>query len=549
MKRVINSSSEYSSTPGHMLYKNLISNIEEGRIKIPQFQRCFVWKLEETAELIDSILKGYPIGTFIIWETYERLRSIRNIGGFDFPETPEGSAVQYVLDGQQRMTSLYVALKGAKLINDDGNVTDYGEIYINLKANPNEMTVVTDKTGYDEIQLVRIVDLLAVSIVPLVTKYGEHIDTIDKYRKLVETYQFSKIDVKNAPIEVATDIFTRINVGGKPLSLFEIMAAKTYDQETGFDLAEKYDALIDNLQSVDYDTVSNSTVLQAVAVCLDGDCRRKAILRLPKAEFIAVWDKVESALETAIDYIRNFYRIPVSELLPYDSLLVPFTYYFFKHKDIPSGIQQNLLQDYFWRCVLTYRFSNAAETKLTQDIKRIDSILKNKHPEYDTPVDVSVENLRSRGTFSASSSFIKGLLCLLAYQQPVSFKNNAIVRIANDWLKRANSKNFHHFFPRAYMKKAHPEVDEWLVNHIGNITIVDDFLNKRSIRDRAPHKYIAEFAAENSKLKDALETHLISCEEGWGVYEDDYFKFLDNRLKRFNSELVGRIIITSSDRI
>ena len=71
----------YQPQPGTMLYGNLLSDIETGRIKVPQFQRKFVWSREDTAGLIDSILKGYPIGTFIIWETDERLRSVRNLGG------------------------------------------------------------------------------------------------------------------------------------------------------------------------------------------------------------------------------------------------------------------------------------------------------------------------------------------------------------------------------------------------------------------------------------------------------------------------------------
>ena len=89
-----NQVSQYQSLPGNMLYNNLISNIEQGQIKIPQFQRKFVWSIEETAGLIDSILKGYPIGTFIIWETNDRLRSVRNIGNFQFPDTPDGHTVQ-----------------------------------------------------------------------------------------------------------------------------------------------------------------------------------------------------------------------------------------------------------------------------------------------------------------------------------------------------------------------------------------------------------------------------------------------------------------------
>ena len=62
-----NQISQYQSLPGNMLYNNLIANIEQGQIKIPQFQRKFVWSIEETAGLIDSILKGYPIGTFILF--------------------------------------------------------------------------------------------------------------------------------------------------------------------------------------------------------------------------------------------------------------------------------------------------------------------------------------------------------------------------------------------------------------------------------------------------------------------------------------------------
>lgn len=543
-----NQVSQYQSLPGNMLYNNLIANIEQGQIKIPQFQRKFVWSIEETAGLIDSILKGYPIGTFIIWETNDRLRSIRNIGNFQFPDTPDGNTVQYVLDGQQRMTSLYVALRGAKLKDDNGQITDYSEIYVNLTAKSGDPLVLTDKTGYQDAQIIRFVDLLNGSLSLLLSKYKDYIDEIDAYRKAVQTYQFSKIDVKNAPIEVATEIFTRINIGGKPLTLFEIMAAKTYDEAKKFDLSEKYDTLVENLSNVDYDTISSSTVLQAVSVCLVKECTRKSILNLEKQKFIDIWPQVESAFESAVDYLRSFYKIPVSQLLPYDALLVPFTYYFFHHKDIPAGLQQDLLQDYFWRCVLTSRFSSAAETKLTQDVKQIDKILNDEQAVYDVPIDVSAEFIRNHGYFSAGSAFIKGMLCLLAYQQPVSFQNNGIVHIANDWLKQANSKNYHHFFPKAYMRKVHPEVEDWLVNHIGNITIVDDFLNKRSIRDRAPSKYISEYMAKNADLEKALNSHLISTVPGWGVLEDEYQTFFQNRLNWFSKELKGRVIVTQADR-
>jgi hypothetical protein len=61
-------------------FRELISDIEKGQIKIPQFQREFVWDLKKSANLLDSIVKGYPIGTLIFWKTKERLRAIRDIG-------------------------------------------------------------------------------------------------------------------------------------------------------------------------------------------------------------------------------------------------------------------------------------------------------------------------------------------------------------------------------------------------------------------------------------------------------------------------------------
>ncbi len=536
--------------PGSFLYQDMLSDIETGKIKVPQFQRKFVWTLEQTAHLIDSILKGYPIGTFIIWETNERLRSVRNLGGKDFPETPSGSRVQYVLDGQQRMTSIYVALKGAKITNENGAVIDYSGIYIDLKAADDDQIVVTVREEDDDSRYIRVIDLLNAKIKWLAEHYPDDmLDAIDHYKDAISTYRFPKVDITDAPIDVATEVFTRINVTGKPLSLFEIMVAKTYDSERGFDLSEKYALLMNDLEDVNYGTVAESTVLQTIAVILAKDCTKKRILKLDKNAFIDVWDDAEEAIKAGIDYFRDSYRIPVSQLLPYDALIVPFAYYFFHHHDKPLDEQRLYLQDYFWRCVLSLRFSNAVESKLTQDIKCIDDILKGHRPIYDYQIDISFDTLVAKGYFSASSAFIKGLLCILAYHQPESFVDNAIVRIDNDWLRQVNSKNYHHFFPRAYMQKNHPEIEYWRVNHIANITIVDDFLNKRAIRARAPRNYMKEFKNKNpDRIDEAMETHMISLDDDYGVFTDDYEAFFKYRMQRFHEELKKRVILGRLDK-
>ncbi|MBN9983162.1 DUF262 domain-containing protein [Rhizobium laguerreae] len=85
---------------------NLLTDIERGQVKIAQIQRDFVWTIQKSAALLDSIIKGYPVGTFIFWWTKDRLRSVRDLGNTPLPETKEGETVSFVLDGQQRLTSL-----------------------------------------------------------------------------------------------------------------------------------------------------------------------------------------------------------------------------------------------------------------------------------------------------------------------------------------------------------------------------------------------------------------------------------------------------------
>lgn len=102
--------------PDSRKYQDLISDIEKGVIKIPKFQREFVWPIEKTAALLDSIVKGYPIGTFILWKTNQRMADVKEVGSISLPPTPDDRQVEYVLDGQQRMTSLFAAYRGAKYL-------------------------------------------------------------------------------------------------------------------------------------------------------------------------------------------------------------------------------------------------------------------------------------------------------------------------------------------------------------------------------------------------------------------------------------------------
>lgn len=526
-------------------FSGLIADIEQGQIKIPQFQRDFVWDIKKSAKLMDSIVKGYPIGTFIFWRTKERLRTIRDVGNFKLPEPKDGEFIDFVLDGQQRLTTLFASLKGLT-IERDNRIDDYSAIFINLNATEDDEIVTIDIEGLEPGTFIKLTDLLYGGLTLLASYDNQHHKIIEEYKKRIESYNYAIIQIKEAPIETATEIFTRINVGGKPLSLFEIMVAKTYDAEKDFDLSEKFNQLIDNLRPLNYETLSDATVLQAVSMILTKECTRKQILKLEKQRFITTWDSATDAIERAIEYFRGFYRIPVSQLLPYNALVIPFAYFFYHHSDKPTGEKQKYLQDFFWRVSLTGRYSSGVEGKLAQDIKRIDLILEDKLPKYEWSVNVSTEFISDNGWFSAGRSFIKAILSLYAYHQPKSFNDNSLVNISNYWLKQANSKNYHHFFPKAFLTKQGEEY--FYINHIVNITIVDDFLNKREISANPPSKYMSKFSKVNEELEATMKTHLIKDIENYGIWEDDYDKFYNARLKEISKELKKRIIEQDVDK-
>ncbi|OIJ09310.1 hypothetical protein BKP35_16700 [Anaerobacillus arseniciselenatis] len=528
--------------PQSINFSTLLTDIKKGLIKIPQFQREFVWSLEQSAQLLDSIVKGYPIGSFILWETKEQLRFIRNLGGAILPYTPEGHSTQYVLDGQQRMTTLFACFEGLR-INRNNREEDFSKIYIDLEAEVenDEPLVIIDIEGREESELITLQDLLFGGR-KIYRNYDEKYDEkLDNYKERFQSYRFSTILLRDVPIDVATEVFTRLNVGGKSLSVYEIMVAKTFDPSRDFDLEKKYKQLTEIFEEIEYDTVSASTILQSVAVILTKECTKSVILKIPKSDFISNWKEAIEAIKSAIDYFRNFYRIPVSRILPYNGLIVPFAYFFFYYKHRPSGKIADYLQDFFWRTSLSERYSSSLETRISQDIRRIDQILNGEYPKYDYRVNIDPKEIIDNGWFSVGRSYIKAILCLYAFQQPKSFMDNSIVSMNNNWLKQANSRNYHHFFPRAFLKKRGEE--EVRINNVLNITIVDDYLNKRKIAATAPSDYMNQFRKENPQLEDTMKTHLIDNIDEYGIWTDDYNTFFTKRAEKVSEELKRRLIL------
>lgn len=530
-------------------YESLFNEIDTGQIKLPMFQREFVWEKEQSAKLIDSIIKGFPIGTFIFWKTREELRSYKDVGNHKLPDTPKGDYVQYILDGQQRITSLYAIRKGIR-INKDGREVDYKDIFIDLVMPPesDESLTTTDTPSEDDSgRYISVHRLLTSQISDLFDEFDkEMLRRIEFYKGKLVNYDFSTITIKDYPIEIACEIFSRINTGGKSLTIFEIMVAKTYDESRCFDLADRFETLRDGseeekrcLAEAKFDTLPESVVMQCVSAIVSKAVRGRDILKIKRDVFIDTWQLMVESLFSAVDFIRSELRIPVSHLLPYPALAIPLTYFFYHTKNKkPSNKQIKLLEQFFYWCGVTERYSSASDTKITDDLNKVDMIVNGVEPKYlEGELSISKDKIKQT-YFSTGNAFCKSILCLLVYNQPRSFDTDGIVILDNSNLKIASSRNYHHFFPKKYLEVYSKDAEP---NLISNITLIDGYSNKHRIGKKPPSDYIGKFSEDNSQIENTLKSHLINDTKEFGIDSDDYDAFIDKRSFEISSALTKKL--------
>lgn len=516
-----------------MKYPELLAEIEGGVIKIPDFQRQVVWDLEQTLYLLDSVSKGFPIGSFIFWSTQDRLKSHRNIGNLALKEVPENRVVDYVLDGQQRITSLYACLMGAKINNKEY------QVFCDLDA-PSESDDVFVLDQHDKSRYVNLKDILGddahLSYDLLTSPRKKRFNEI---RDAFRYYDFPLVRIEDQPLDVICDIFTRINNTGTELNLFDLMVAKTWSED--FNLREKYNELVIELERAQFEGVGTSSVMQAISGILKSGCTRKLTLSITRSEISEAWEDIAKSIKLSVDFLRDNIGVPSSKLLPYPSVIVPLSYFYHRNKfRQPDDFQSRILSRYFWRSAAIERYSSGTETKLGQDIKEMDTLLSGKAEEERTfayPDGWTAFNGDKvlRTEFSLSNAFCKMILAFLASNRPLSLENNTPVRVDNSSLARSNSRHYHHFFPKNHLSKK--GIPKELANRVANICIVPAESNLH-YSDDAPKDYLNPLRTSNPNLSSALMSHLIKEEyKDFGIEEDDYEKFLESRAEMIKNGL------------
>src|SRR6185312_14943975 len=203
----------------------LIAGINKGEIKVPKFQRKFVWKDEQALNLLDSIANNYPVGSLLLWRTHDRLRAERDIGEFSLPAADDMEPTDYVLDGQQRLTVIYSCL-GAKE-TDAGFAVVYdleGERFLRM----------TDSSKLHQFplrKLFKTTQLLnyraAVQTQANGSVYQQRLDALIG---AFSDYRLPVVTLKDLSVEEVCPIFERINSSGTRLSTYNLMVAATWNR-------------------------------------------------------------------------------------------------------------------------------------------------------------------------------------------------------------------------------------------------------------------------------------------------------------------------------
>src|SRR2546423_1306339 len=111
----------------------VIDHVLGGRIRIPAFQRGFVWDASRVAYFMDTLYKGYPFGSVLLWRTNNSLRTERTLGPFGLPSVDPSYPIDYVLDGQQRLTSIFGVFQ-TELESVTEEFDDRFAVYFDLRA-------------------------------------------------------------------------------------------------------------------------------------------------------------------------------------------------------------------------------------------------------------------------------------------------------------------------------------------------------------------------------------------------------------------------------
>jgi hypothetical protein len=502
--------------------ENAINGMLEGRIRIPAFQRGFVWDADRVAYFMDTLYKGYPFGSLLLWRTKRQLRTERKIGPFELPRKDPGLPIDYVLDGQQRLTSVFgvfqTQIEGKQ---EEGWLPVYFDHVAAEDAQESQFVALPD----DEVDPERHFPLRVLfspseyraATSDLDDALALKLDEVQK-RFLQATLPVQSFETEDQA-EVAI-VFERVNRLGIALDALQLLTAWSWSEE--FHLQEQFNDLAEEVAEFGFEAIGQdpNLLLRCCAAVISGDASPNALVSLNGAVVRQRFDEVRNGVQGAIDFLRKNLRVETLDNLPYSAALVPLAVLFAvkgnKQVQLKSTTRKQILR-WFWRTCFSRRYSSGVLRSLKTDIGAMAKLREGEPSNLgDFPATVDPDFF-TENAFISSVVNTKTFVLLLAQQSPRSFVSAAPIDLGKV-LRDYNRNEFHHLFPRAYLRDSF-ETSE--INRLSNFVFLSRVDNK-TLGGVAPSEYRAHMDGDVEKILKAALCPL-------SLFDDNYEKFTTER--------------------
>lgn len=586
--------------------KQLVEQLDaaEPVVLLPEFQRDFVWEMEQTYALFDSLIRGIFVGSIIYGKPSFEM-ALRKVDRR--PRTGRGSraklesrhytedevktasqtrGLKILLDGQQRTTSLYRALKGydrvfyavrpdvLSLSSEDFKAADleslmHPEDGIRGADSPDVVCVPIDYAFQCMMAMPRERELqrffeqetergkaLEGQQDELDAEFEVFLQVLSKFRTMFEQPQLLSYYLLDMELDKFTTFFERSNSKGIQLNFTDILAAKVFPR---FNLRDKFDDFATTHPGI---PVNRELMVRGIALMtgkFDKIEKAELLKRLKAEHFNAHWAEMTDLLVRSLQYLHSQRLLVAVKWLPYDNMLLPLMLFFRELKlqgqSTPSQQQWDFLRWWYWSSVFTERYTGASNEKIVQDTKTLQRIARGE--ELDSKVfarmrpSLDVSDLFSYTRYQAA--VYRGVFNLVHFKAVSEAKDQSGLK---DWRSNAlldtgplgaRDLHDHHFFPRAFLRKsvkeqADPDIESYMDSILNRVLMPKDA--NFSASDKKPYTYLQEFLAKNPKLPESMASHLVPV----GLLEDEGQSFRAHELLQKRGEkILGFIQEETSD--
>ena len=546
-----------------------LENLRRGQYQIPTFQREVVWDRDRIKRLWDSISKFYPLGSILVWRTETRLNNHREIGGHLLRDQPAEREFNYLLDGQQRTTALLTSMYGGSIKGDDGRDP---HLFVDLTVAETEdvedeswherflfwdeiddrggelLRNVGRKKRYDAGFVVRVEDIA--HRYPDLERRLVNAGRVDyddptrrelrRFKHVFDNYKLSFIELRGIEVAEVCQIFERINQAGQPLSMFDIVVAKTFRPEgtgvAGFYLRGLFDGFRHELDLAGscYSGVDDMTLLQILAVLVRDSLpdakvqnitdRYLNVLRTEHLEM--VWEDGKKSIRKVFDFLDNHLRLPGPGLVPYRYFYMSLASYFFRN----ATVDYDLLRRYFWYFSFHNEDLLSNTTHLSDHVRRFHEARIGGNFGFERFL-IDRDRLR-KASYSSRGRLSRAVLALFANQDPRDWALPDRSVLTSVYYTLTDNPNLHHIFPLDFCEKYLGERGRY-ADSLLNIAYLTQITNLR-ISNKNPLEYLQDYIGP--RFADVQRTHLLPDLlvewAGAGEMSDDALdRFIDARLE------------------